>query len=122
MDSLVPITMSEVSLKEGEVYEHVIPVNHNAFVYMLAGSVELGTSATPLEKTHVATLTFDETAEGESGLRIKATSRTKLLVYSGKPIREDYIAHGPFVMNTEDEIRQAFRDYHAGVFGPPAVK
>ena len=122
MDSLVPITMSEVTLKEGEVYEHVIPVNHNAFVYMLAGSVELGTSATPLEKTHVATLTFDETAEGESGLRIKATSRTKLLVYSGKPIREDYIAHGPFVMNTEDEIRQAFRDYHAGVFGPTAVK
>jgi redox-sensitive bicupin YhaK (pirin superfamily) len=114
--------MSEVSLREGTVYEHVIPTNHNGFVYILAGAVELGTSATRLEKTHVATLTFDETAESESVVRIEATSRAKLLVYSGKPIREEYIAHGPFVMNTEDEIRQAFRDYHAGAFGPPAVK
>jgi len=89
---------------------------------VLAGSVNLGSSATPLEKTDVATLTFDEANEGESTLSITATSRAKLLVYSGVPLREDYIAHGPFVMNTEDEIRQAFRDYHAGVFGPPAVK
>ncbi|WP_047375158.1 pirin family protein [Exiguobacterium sp. ZOR0005] len=122
LDSLVPITMSEIQLRDGATYEHVLPANHNAFVYVLAGSVEIGSRATPLEKTDVATLTFDETIEGESGLSIKATSRTKLLVYSGVPLREDYIAHGPFVMNTEDEIRQAFRDYHAGVFGPPAVK
>lgn len=122
MQSLVPITMSEIQLRDGATYEHVLPTNHNAFVYVLAGSVELGSSATPLAKTDVATLTFDETAEGESALSINATSRAKLLVYSGVPLREDYIAHGPFVMNTEDEIRQAFRDYHAGVFGPPAVK
>lgn len=122
MDSLVPITMSEVSLQSGAAYEHIIPTNHNAFVYVLAGSLELGTSATPLAKTHAATLTYDETSDGESVVRLKATSRAKLLIYSSKPIREDYIAHGPFVMNTEEEIRQAFRDYHAGGFGPPAVK
>ncbi|WP_404353868.1 pirin family protein [Exiguobacterium aurantiacum] len=122
MDSLVPITMSEVSLQSGAAYEHIIPTNHNAFVYVLAGSLELGTSATPLSKTHAATLTYDETSDGESVVRLNATSRAKLLIYSGKPIREDYIAHGPFVMNTEEEIRQAFRDYHAGGFGPPAVK
>lgn len=122
MESLVPITMSEIQLRDGATYDHVIPTNHNAFVYVLAGSIELGTSATSLEKTDVATLTFDETVEGESVLHVRATSRTKLLIYSGRPLREDYIAHGPFVMNTEDEIRQAFRDFHAGVFGPPAVK
>lgn len=122
MNSLVPITMSEVSLQDGTTYDHVMPTNHNAFIYVLAGSVEAGTSMIPLSKTHVATLTYDETLDGESTVRFRATSRTKLLIYSGKPIREDYIAHGPFVMNTEEEIRQAFRDYHAGGFGPPAVK
>jgi len=122
MQSLVPITMTEIQLREGATYDQVLPTNHNAFAYVLAGSVNLGSSATPLEKTDVATLTFDEANEGESTLSITATSRAKLLVYSGVPLREDYIAHGPFVMNTEDEIRQAFRDYHAGVFGPPAVK
>ncbi|WP_214883491.1 MULTISPECIES: pirin-like C-terminal cupin domain-containing protein [unclassified Exiguobacterium] len=122
MDSLVPITMTEITLKEGSEYEHILPANHNSFLYVLAGSIKVGSSRTPLHKTDVATLTFDETSEAKSTLRLKATTRTRVLVYSGKPIREDYIAHGPFVMNTEEEIRQAFRDYHSGAFGPPAVK
>lgn len=122
MESLVPITMTEVWLKEGSAYEHVLPANHNSFLYVLAGSIEVGTSSIPLSKTDVATLTFDETSDAMSSLHLKATSRTRILIYSGKPIREEYIAHGPFVMNTEEEIRQAFRDYHSGGFGPPAVK
>ena len=122
MESLVPITMTEVLLKEGSAYEHVLPANHNSFLYVLAGSVEVGTSSIPLDKTDVATLTFDETSDAMSTLHLQATSRTRVLIYSGKPIREEYIAHGPFVMNTEEEIRQAFRDYHSGDFGPPAVK
>lgn len=122
MESLVPITMTEVWLKEGSAYEHVLPANHNSFLYVLAGSIEVGTSSIPLSKTDVATLTFDETSEAMSSLHLQATSRTRVLIYSGKPIREEYIAHGPFVMNTEEEIRQAFRDYHSGGFGPPAVK
>lgn len=122
MESLVPITMTEILLKEGSSYEHVLPANHNSFLYVLAGSVEVGTSSIPLDKTDVATLTFDEVSDATSILHLKATTRTRVLVYSGKPIREEYIAHGPFVMNTEEEIRQAFRDYHSGDFGPPAVK
>lgn len=122
MESLVPITMTEVWLKEGSAYEHVLPANHNSFLYVLAGSIEVGTSSIPLSKTDVATLTFDETSDAMSSLHLQATSRTRVLIYSGKPIREEYIAHGPFVMNTEEEIRQAFRDYHSGGFGPPAVK
>ncbi|WP_214784040.1 pirin-like C-terminal cupin domain-containing protein [Exiguobacterium sp. S3] len=122
MESLVPITMTEITLKEGGEYEHILPANHNSFLYVLAGSIEVGSSKIPLSKTDVATLTFDETSEAMSTLQLKATTRTWVLIYSGKPIREDYIAHGPFVMNTEEEIRQAFRDYHSGGFGPPAVK
>ena len=122
MDSLVPITMTEITLKEDSEYEHILPANHNSFLYVLAGSIEVGSSKIPLSKTDVATLTFDETSETMSTLQLKATTRTRVLVYSGKPIREEYIAHGPFVMNTEEEIRQAFRDYHSGMFGPPAVK
>lgn len=122
LDSLVPITMCEITLKRGATYEHILPANHNSFLYVLAGAIEVGTSSTRLEKTHVATLTYDETAETMSEVRLRATSRARLLIYSGKPLREEYVAHGPFVMNTEEEIRQAFRDYHAGVFGPPAVK
>ncbi|WP_328588710.1 pirin-like C-terminal cupin domain-containing protein [Litchfieldia alkalitelluris] len=46
--------------------------------------------------------------------------RSKILVYSGTPIREEIVPHGPFVMNSMEEIRQAYKDYHEGKFGPPA--
>ncbi|MFZ0077410.1 MAG: pirin-like C-terminal cupin domain-containing protein, partial [Exiguobacterium undae] len=121
LDSLVPITMSEIALAPGATYTHVLPTNHNAFMYVLAGEIEAGANKTRLAKTMAATLTFDEQASGDSGLELTAVSRTKILIYSGQPIREETIAYGPFVMNTEDEIRQAYRDYHDGKFGPPAV-
>ncbi|PAE14533.1 hypothetical protein CHH91_18950, partial [Virgibacillus sp. 7505] len=42
----------------------------------------------------------------------------KVLVYSGKPLREQVVAHGPFVMNTIEEIEEAYADFRAGKFGP----
>lgn len=124
MQSLVPITMTEIFLKAGAVYTHRLPENHNAFLYMLAGEMEFGESKTEIGKTGAALLTFNEHGDGgkQSELTITAVSRAKVLIYSGAPIQEEYVAYGPFVMNTEDEIRQAYQDYHQGKFGPPAEK
>ena len=41
----------------------------------------------------------------------------RALLMSGEPIGEPIVSYGPFVMNTEDEIRTAFREYRAGLFG-----
>ncbi|GAF65202.1 pirin [Bacillus sp. TS-2] len=124
MKSLVPITMSEITLREGTEYTHVLPENHNAFIYMLAGEMEFGESHTKIGKTGAATLSFIEEGSelNPSELKIKASSRSKVLIYSGVPIREEIALGGPFVMNTQEEIKEAFRDLQRGVYGPPAVK
>ena len=124
MDSLVPITMTVISLREGADYTHVLPENHNAFLYMLAGEMEFGENNTRVAKRGAALLSFNEegTDSNSSELKIKALSRSKVLIYSGVPIREEIALGGPFVMNTQEEIREAFRDFHRGVFGPPAVR
>ena len=124
MNSLVPITMTEISLRDGADYTHVLPENHNAFLYMLAGEMEFGENNTRVAKTGAALLSFNEegTDSNSSELKIKALSRSKVLIYSGVPIREDIALGGPFVMNTQEEIREAFRDFHRGVFGPPAIR
>ena len=49
-------------------------------------------------------------------LEIKAKSKAKFLVISGKPINEEIARGGPFVMNTKAEILQAVQDYHNGTF------
>ncbi|MCJ8008196.1 pirin family protein [Lederbergia wuyishanensis] len=122
MNSLVPITMTEISFKEAGEYTHLLPENHNAFLVVRSGEVEIGESKVRLKKTGVATLTFKEDgSDQESELVIKANERAKLLVYSGVPLKEEVIAYGPFVMNTMEEIQQAYRDFHEGKFGPPAI-
>ncbi|MFJ8265663.1 pirin family protein [Peribacillus asahii] len=124
MKSLVPITMSEITLSEGTDYTHFLPENHNAFLFMLAGEMEFGESKTKIAKTGAATLSFIEegSESNPSELKIKALTRSKVLIYSGVPIREEIAFGGPFVMNTQEEIREAFRDLQRGVFGPPAVR
>ena len=58
-------------------------------------------------------------AGGASALELRADAPSRALVVSGEPIREPVVAYGPFVMNTEDEIIQAYRDFHTGKFGGP---
>nr|WP_289216608.1 pirin-like C-terminal cupin domain-containing protein [Halobacillus campisalis] len=121
LDSIVPITLSEWTMAEGSEYTLDLPENHNAFLYVLAGEIEAGENEVILKKHGVATLSFNEEGEGASQITIKSNKRqTKVLVYSGRPINEDIVQHGPFVMNSMEEIKQAYEDYRNGKFGPPA--
>lgn len=52
-----------------------------------------------------------------SQLTLEASDDAKVLLLSGEPIDEPIVGHGPFVMNTEREIHQAFADFHSGKFG-----
>jgi redox-sensitive bicupin YhaK (pirin superfamily) len=54
--------------------------------------------------------------EGEA-IAVHTNNDTHLLLLSGEPINEPVAAYGPFVMNTQEEIRQAIMDYNAGKFG-----
>ncbi|MDQ0232060.1 pirin family protein [Metabacillus malikii] len=124
MDSVVPITLSEITLTEGATFIHNIPETHNAFIYVLSGDLDIGVEKVNLKKHGVATLTYNEGGDTKRGSELVLKSnhrRSKVLIYSGTPIKEEIVPYGPFVMNTMDEIRQAFRDFHNGKFGPPAV-
>ncbi|MBX0359368.1 pirin family protein [Halobacillus sp. Nhm2S1] len=122
LNSIVPITLSEVTLSEGATFTLDLPENHNAFLYVLAGDVVAGENEVNLKKHGVGTLSFLEEGEGSSELKLVSKKRrTKVLVYSGAPIREEIVPHGPFVMNSMEEIKQAYNDFRQGKFGPPAV-
>ena len=87
------------------------PEGHNVVVVALSGNVVLN-GTVPLAGPASARLSREG---GE--VRIKSDSDAKVLVLAGEPIDEPITAYGPFVMNSEAEIRQAVEDFNAGRFG-----
>lgn len=76
----------------------------NSMIFVLSGSIEIdGQDYAPMQ-----TLYIDQTA---TEVTIQANASTKLLILSGEPLNEPIAAHGPFVMNTNEEIQQAFYDF-----------
>ncbi|WP_079505547.1 pirin family protein [Mesobacillus jeotgali] len=120
LEPLVPFALSEVLLAQGAEFSYELPEGHNAFLYVLSGDLEAGESHINLKKSTAATLTFNDGGEGLSKLFLKANKRSRVLIYSGQPIKEEVVAYGPFVMNSMDEIRQAYREYQEGKFGGEA--
>jgi redox-sensitive bicupin YhaK (pirin superfamily) len=106
-----PIYMLNAKLnKQGEA-SFTLPANFNTGLLVIEGSVIVnGIEAVPLD--HFALL-----ANSGETFTVKASEDSIVLILSGEPLNEPIASHGPFVMNTRQEIMQAFEDYEQGKFG-----
>jgi redox-sensitive bicupin YhaK (pirin superfamily) len=108
----------DVSMPPGTTFEQPVPRGHSALLYLFEGEAVVGTSAggegTPLSATRLAVL-----ADGDVlGVRTGATA-ARFLLLSGRPLGEPVARHGPFVMNTREEIMQTLRELREGTFIRP---
>lgn len=98
----------DIHLAADAAFEQPLPSEHNAFVYVYRGAAAIGAQAVPQQRMAIL-------ANRGDGVRVKAASEgARLLLIAGKPLKEPIAQYGPFVMNTQDEIFQAFDDYRAG--------
>ncbi|MFT2093054.1 pirin family protein [Paraglaciecola sp. 2405UD69-4] len=93
------------------LFSETITAGHNGFIYVYDGDIQVVGSGQTVSKGQIAVLTDGNAIE------IKAQSAAKYLLIAGKPLNEPIARGGPFVMNTREEINQAFVDYQMGRFG-----
>jgi hypothetical protein len=113
--NIVPVTMVEFTLEPGAAVKQELPGAYNGFLFVLEGEGRFGRDGT---KGETRSVLFLDSAEGHERSEIELAAVTKLraLLYAGQPLREPVVAQGPFVMNTYEEIVQAYEDYRNGKF------
>ncbi len=103
----------DIALAADSAWNYVLPEGHHAFAYVYEGGVKVGQAddARAVASQELAVL------GGGDALRLQAGAEgARLILVAGRPLREPVMRHGPFVMNTRQELMQAFVDFQEGRF------
>ena len=111
-----PIQGAVLTLEPSASLDYALPSSHRALLYVLEGEVSIGG-----RKVRAGQIAWSDPVNGPgSSLHVKAIAReetSRVLTYSGTPLREPVVMGGPIVMNSRAEIDRAMQDYHSGKFG-----
>jgi hypothetical protein len=111
--TFTPMNVWDLRIAAKSLVELPAPSGHNTLLAVLRGGIRVEeTEAGP-----AGLVVFDRSGEG---IRLAAREDTTALFLSGEPIDEPVVGQGPFVMNTEAQLRQAFDDFRLGRLGVPA--
>jgi redox-sensitive bicupin YhaK (pirin superfamily) len=103
----------DIALPPGASLSQPLPAGHNAFIYVYRQCAVVG--ATEVPGNRMAILSDDADAQGVTvSAPAGNPAQTRLLLIAGRPLREPIAQHGPFVMNTRDQLVAALDDYNAG--------
>jgi quercetin 2,3-dioxygenase len=108
--TFTPINVWDMRLQAGGQVSLELPAGHTSALFVLSGLIQIGDQA--VGPAELAVLE----REG-SGLAFEVAQDSVVLLLSGQPLNEPVVGHGPFVMNSREEIEQAMRDFSAGSFG-----
>jgi redox-sensitive bicupin YhaK (pirin superfamily) len=109
-DPSFPITMSTIHFQPGGKISKSIPVGENIFCYVVRGTITI--NGTEVNLRHLVEFKNDGTE-----INFEAAEDSILILGHALPLNEPVVAQGPFVMNTEQEIKEAYQDYQSGKFG-----
>jgi redox-sensitive bicupin YhaK (pirin superfamily) len=114
IDTVIPITYLHISLLPGASLNQTLENGLNGLVYCFGGALQVGEGNEQVNDGEMAILTDGD--EVTFSVPEDADEGAELLLLAGQPLDEPIARHGPFVMNTEEEIQQAFMDYQSGNF------
>ena len=113
IDTHTPILYHHWILQPGARVTQSLPIESNAMLYVFAGAIE--SAGKPLVDGELGILGKGDTVN--LSVPVEATDAAQVLLLGGVPLGEAVVQHGPFVMNTREEINQAITDYQQGRMG-----
>ena len=114
IDTRTPIMMLHFTLQPGACHFQAVPEAYNALAYVISGEGRFGTDERPASEGQA--VLFGSGDEVRIAAPEDAKEPVSLLLLAGVPLNEPVARYGPFVMNTREELEQAFDDYNAGRF------
>ena len=111
-----PVNVWDGELKAQHTHHIYVPVDHNTLLVVLSGEM-LVNGMQKVQDSSIVLFAQDS----EADIQLEALQDSKFLLLTGQPLNEPIQGYGPFVMNTKDEIIQAFNDLNSGKFGEIAV-
>lgn len=117
--TFTPINLWDIRIEPNRSIEVAVPRTHNLLLLSMQGDVIINADDNKhAYPNQLITFDIESDALGEDHLRLTAGEPgSHLLLMSGEPIKEPVVGYGPFVMNSQAEIRQAILDFNAGKFG-----
>ncbi len=113
-NSYIQPLMMDVTLQNGAEFTETIDFDANAFIYLISGSLKLTQAQSGFKEIQAKELAI--LSEGDNIHLTASTDNTRFLLVAAQPINEPIAKGGPFVMNTQSEIKQAIADYNNGLF------
>ncbi|KAA8731714.1 pirin family protein [Acinetobacter qingfengensis] len=110
--TFTPVNVWDGELKAATRHQFLVPTTHNAIFVVLSGQV-LVNEMQQVNEHGIVIFARD----GETGFNVQAVADSKFVLLTGEPLNEPIQGYGPFVMNTQLEITQAFDDFRQGKFG-----
>jgi len=110
----VPMIIADITINPGVTTVQEIPANFNTFLYMIKGSVKVGTDKQQLNQGQVGWLDLSG-EDAPSELKLKASDEgVRFVLYAGKPVREHIVAYGPFIADSSEDIKRLYEEYRQG--------
>ena len=105
------INMWDTTMNANSAHTFSVPESHNVVILVLDGTIQISGDAIARRGELV---TFER---GGADVLIESNNEAKILILTGEPLNEPIVGYGPFVMNTREQIIEAFNDVHSGKFG-----
>lgn len=111
VNNFIKPTYLDIRLPAGEMFEQTLDYSDNAFIFVIEGDVKVGEQVRPLSNRRLGILSGGERVAITAG-----KSDSRFLLVAGQPLNEPVARGGPFVMNTQQEVLQAFEDFRNNRF------